>query len=244
MAKDMGSAGARLIALVQLVAAIVALFITSGFIGGLITPNLPENLRTPILGLALWGGVVAGAVMLMASKTSFGRIGFSPPANWPKCLLWVVLAVMASLAGAVAIGECIRRFTDWPPLDVSYIRTSIQGDVTAYAIWILLVVWGSAAFGEELLARGFIMNRLEAVFGRGPAGVVLAVLGQAAIFGALHAIQGATGVAITAYVGVVLAATYYLSGRNLWAPILAHGIMDTVSLTAMYLGAPLPGYIS
>lgn len=244
MAKDMGSAGARLIALVQIVAAIAALFITSGLIGALITPNLPENLRTPILGLALWGGVIAGAVMLMASKTSYSRIGFSLPDRWQKCLLWVVLAVIASLAGAVAIGEGIRRFTDWPPLDVSYIRTSIHGDLTAYAIWILLVVWGSAAFGEELLARGYIMNRLEAVFGQRPVGIVLAVLGQAAIFGALHAIQGATGVVITAYIGVVLAVTYYLSGRNLWASILAHGIMDTVSLTAMYLGAPLPGYIS
>jgi uncharacterized protein len=244
MAKDMGSVGARLIALVQITAAIAAMFIASGLIGGLVTPNLPENLRTPVLGLALWGGVIAGAIMLMASKSGYGRIGFRPPAKWGKCLLWSAVAVAASLAGAVAIGECIRRVTDWPPLDVSYIRDSIQGDFTAYAIWILLVVWGSAAFGEELLARGFILNRLEVTFGQGRAGIVAAVLGQAAIFGALHAIQGATGVIITAYVGVVLAAAYYLSGRNLWAPILAHGTMDTVSLTAMYLGAPLPGYIS
>ena len=244
MAKDMGSVGARVIALVQIAAAIVALFITSGIIGGLVTPNLPENLRTPILGLALWGGVIAGAMMLMASKISYSRIGFNLPASWQKCLLWVALAVTASLAGAVAIGECIRHFTDWPPLDVTYIRTSIQGNLTAYVTWIVLVVWGSAAFGEELLARGFIMNRLEVVFGCGPTGTVLAVLGQAVIFGMLHAIQGPSGVIITAYIGVILAATYYLSGRNLLAPILAHGLMDTFSLTAMYLGAPLPGYIS
>ncbi|MCA1936906.1 MAG: CPBP family intramembrane metalloprotease [Asticcacaulis sp.] len=244
MAKDMGSVGARLMALVQITAAIAALFVTSGLIGGLITPNLPENLRTPILGLALWGGVLAGALMLMAAKTSYGLIGFSLPPNWSKCLLWVAIAVIACLVGAIAIGECIHRLTDWPPLDVSYIRTSIKGDVIAYAIWIVLVVWGSAAFGEELLARGFILNRMEAVFGRSPVGIALAVLGQAAIFGALHAIQGTTGVVITAYIGIVLAGTYYLSGRNLWAPILAHGLMDTVSLTTMYLGAPLPGYLS
>ena len=134
--------------------------------------------------------------------------------------------------------------TDWPPMDVGYIRSSIQGNIVAYLTWIVLVVWGSAAFGEELLARGFIMNRLEAVFGKRGLGIVAAIAGQAAIFGGLHAIQGPTGILITAYAGIVLGSVYYFSGRNLWAPIIAHGIMDTMALTAMYLGLNLPGHIN
>ena len=64
----------------------------------------------------------------------------------------------------------------------------------------------------------------------------------AAIFGLLHAVQGPSGMLITGYIGLVFAGIYLASGRNLWAPILAHGTADTVSLTMLYLGVPLPGY--
>ncbi len=77
-------------------------------------------------------------------------------------------------------------------------------------------MWGSAAFGEELFARGFALDRLQTVFGRRGLGLVFAALGQAAIFGALHAIQGPSGVIVTAYVGLVFAWIYFASGRNLW----------------------------
>jgi membrane protease YdiL (CAAX protease family) len=154
-----------------------------------------------------------------------------------------VLAILLSQGGALVIGGLLRQATHWPPLDVTYIRQSIQGNPTAYAAWIVLVVWGSAAFGEELLSRGFIMDRLQGAFGRGPFGIAMAAAGQAAIFGALHAVQGPSGVVITAWIGLVLAGIYLASGRNLWAPILAHGLMDTASLTLIFLGQPLPGYI-
>ncbi len=243
MASGMGNAGARLGAAAQIIAAIAALFITSALIGSFITPHLPQALKTPILALALWGGVLAGAVMLAVSKTSYGAIGFAPPKSVVRCVLWAVAAIVISELGAILIGEAIRRTTGWAPLDIAYIRDSIRGNLTAYFVWVGLVVWGSAAFGEELLSRGFILDRLQVVFGRGPVGIVVAVIGQAAAFGALHAIQGPTGIVITAWIGLVLAGAYFASGRNLWAPILAHGLMDTMSLTLMFLDKPLPGFI-
>jgi membrane protease YdiL (CAAX protease family) len=48
---------------------------------------------------------------------------------------------------------------------------------------------------------------------------------------------------ITGYVGIVLACAYFASGRNLWAPILAHGAVDSAALTLMYFGAPLGGHM-
>ncbi len=237
------SAGARLAAGLHILAAIAGLFIVSAIIGSLIAPHLPEVLRMPILGLALWGGVLTGGLMLRLAKTSYGDIGFTPPKSLAACVGWVIAAILLSEAGVVAIGEAAHRFTTWPPLNVDYIQTSISGNLTAYLIWMTLVVWGSAAFGEELLARGFLLHRLQVVFGRGLVGVTIAVIGQAAIFGLLHAIQGPTGIVITAYVGLVLAVVYFASGRNLWAPILAHGLMDSASLTLMYLGHLPLGFI-
>ena len=241
---DKSSPVARAGALGQIILAIAGLFLASAALGALVTPHLPADLRTPVLALAMWGGVLAGALMLRFSKTSYRAIGLTPPDSWLKCLVWVAAAVVIGEAGAILIGDLIHKTTDWQPLDTAYIRDSIHGNLTAYLVWIALVVWGSAAFGEELLARGFIMDRLQAAFGRGGLGIALAVIGQAAIFGALHAIQGPTGVVITAYVGLVFAGVYFASGRNLWAPILAHGIVDSISLTLMYLGIPLPGFVN
>ena len=38
------------------------------------------------------------------------------------------------------------------------------------------------------------------------------------------------------YSGLLLGAVFLLSGRNLWAPILAHGIADTVAVFAVFMG--------
>jgi membrane protease YdiL (CAAX protease family) len=151
--------------------------------------------------------------------------------------------MLLSFLGAALIGALVQSTTAWPPLDTSYIREAIVGDVVAYVLFIVLVVWGSAAFGEELFARGFVLDRMRILFGGERAPVIAAMIGQAALFGLLHAQQGPTGILITFYVGLVFAGAWYFSGRNLWPPILAHGLIDTISLTLMFSGVRLPGYI-
>ena len=66
---------------------------------------------------------------------------------------------------------------------------------------------------------------------------MLALFGQALIFGALHAYQGAGGAILAALTGLMLGFVYLLGNRNLWACIILHGMIDTISLTAIYLGA-------
>jgi uncharacterized protein len=234
----------KLVALAEIAAAFAGLLLLSALIGSFIQPRLPDELAMPVQALGIWGAVIAGALLLRRSGCSYRDLGLRRPSSWPKVLAWALAAILLSSLGALAIGAAARSFTDWPPLDVGYIRSSVEGNPLAYGMWIVLVVWGSAAFGEELLARGFLMNRIQTLFGGGRGALVAAVVGQAAIFGALHAIQGPTGILLTAYVGMVFAGVYLASGRNLWAPILAHGVQDTVSLTLMFLGMPLSGYIS
>ena len=171
-------------------------------------------------------------------------LGMRRPRSWRDTIVWAAIGLVAAIAGSIGLGEAIKYLTDWPPLDVRYIRDSLEGDTFAWATWMLLVVWGSAAFGEELLSRGFVLDRLRQAFGDSTAAVVWAAVLQAVIFGLLHAVQGPTGVVITAYVGLVFAVIYIASGWNLWAAILAHGIADSVSLTLIYASVPLPGYIS
>src|SRR6185437_4808442 len=77
-----------------------------------------------------------------------------------------------------------------------------------------------AAIGEELALRGGAFRILEDTFG-----TTAALVGSAALFGLLHAVNpGATAVstaAIALEAGVLLGAAYALT-RNLWLPIGIH----------------------
>jgi membrane protease YdiL (CAAX protease family) len=56
------------------------------------------------------------------------------------------------------------------------------------------------------------------------------------VFGVAHAYQSVTGVLDTALAGMVLGLLYLFSGRNLWLPILTHGIIDTIGFLLIYAG--------
>jgi hypothetical protein len=62
------------------------------------------------------------------------------------------------------------------------------------------------------------------------------VLGQAARFGISHAYQGLSGILLTGATGLVIGIVYIASRRNLLVCILLHGLVDTVSLTALFFG--------
>ena len=185
------------------------------------------SFRTPIQALALWGAVGAGALLLRRSGGSYRALGLKRPASWWATIGWTAAGLVLAWAGTAAVGAAIHTLTNWPPLDVGYIRTSIEGNSAAWLMWMVLVVWGSAAFGEELLSRGFLLDRFWTIAGRGRAGLGVAVVLQATTFGLLHAIQGPTGIVVTAWIGLVFAGIWLALGRNLWAPILAHGISDS-----------------
>jgi membrane protease YdiL (CAAX protease family) len=109
-----------------------------------------------------------------------------------------------------------------------------------YLYWALPVAWGSAAVGEELVARGFLTDRIATLLGGDVpprAAVFAAVVLQGLLFGACHAWQGLGGALLTAGVGVSLGLVWLWTGRNLWAAIILHGLVDFVSMTAFYTGA-------
>ena len=230
-------------ALLQIMLVFVALFGAAALVG-LVAGQLPPAFVTPVRGLAMWGAVGAGALLLRRSGRTYGDLGLRRPASWRGALGWAAAGLALAWVGSFLIGEAIRATTDWPPLDVAYIRESLEGNTLVWLLWLAIVVWGTAAFGEELLSRGFVLDRLRIACGGGNVALVLAMLGQAALFGWLHAIQGPSGIVLTAWIGLVFAGIWLASGRNLWAPILAHGAADTISLTLIYAGVPLPGYIN
>ncbi len=153
----------------------------------------------------------------------------------PKTLLAFVgfaIAVVTAMLGGEALGW---EFMSEMPEGVEERWGDIKGNLGLYLVW-LGIVWTSAAFGEEMFFRGFIITRLESVFGGVKFASVLAVIAAAAFFGYVHMYyQGMRGFVTTGAIGLAFGATFLLMKRNLWPVIIVHGLVDTIGFTARFL---------
>jgi membrane protease YdiL (CAAX protease family) len=105
---------------------------------------------------------------------------------------------------------------------------------------LLAVSWTLAAVGEEAAYRGYVLTRLTDVLGSGRAGSATAVVASSGLFALAHTEQGVVGVALT-FVDALLLAGLRLWFGTLWAPVLAHGVNNTLGLTAYAIVGPVYG---
>jgi membrane protease YdiL (CAAX protease family) len=104
----------------------------------------------------------------------------------------------------------------------------------------VLLTWTLAAFGEELVYRGYLQTRITDVLGPG-IGLVVAVGVSLGVVRLAHTEQGIIGVVVT-----LLDALFFsflrLRYRTLWAPIPAHGFSNTLGLVSVFLVGPIYGF--
>jgi len=178
--------------------------------------------------------VALALISIRLRKVGFGWLGFRRQANW--------LQTIGAAAG-IAIGiQLLSTFVTEPLLtrltgkgtDLSDFE-SIKGNLPLFLIYLGLI-WTLAAFGEEISYRGFILQRLAQLLGNTKSAWVVAILAHAMLFGLGHFYQGPTGIVDTSMTALILGSAFYLSGRNLWLTVLAHGLSDTIGLVVVYLG--------
>ncbi len=110
-----------------------------------------------------------------------------------------------------------------------------QGNLPAIAIF-LVFVWVSAAFGEEILFRGYLMRQFVKFFGESRASMVINIVLFGILFGFVHGYQGVTGQLVTGAIGVLLSVIFYLRNYDLWFNVAVHGFFDTIALIFVYYG--------
>jgi len=99
----------------------------------------------------------------------------------------------------------------------------------------LALTWTLFAFGEELVFRGYLMDRVAGLLGRTRTGWAVALALASVVFGLSHFQQGITGVSENFIDGIVLGALYLRFGCNLAIPIVAHGVTDTMDFLLLFL---------
>jgi membrane protease YdiL (CAAX protease family) len=86
------------------------------------------------------------------------------------------------------------------------------------------------SFLEELLDRGFLMNWIERLFSATSFATIIAVVMQAIIFGFRHSNDFSSRSITTGLIGLIMGITYVKFGRNLWPLIIAHCLLNTMSM--------------
>jgi membrane protease YdiL (CAAX protease family) len=100
----------------------------------------------------------------------------------------------------------------------------------------MLLTWTLAAFGEEMVFRGYLMNRVADFFKSTRRGWIISLIVVNVVFGFAHQYQGMTGVIENAIDGFLLGLIYLRCDRSLAVPIVAHGVTDTLDFLLIFVG--------
>ena len=178
-------------------------------------------------------------LLLLASMSLWMRglgwvnLGLRRPAVWSRTVLQALLAALVILVGVRLV---IAPFAVWAtgtPIDQSAFEP-LRGNLRVLLVSLLLA-WTLAAFGEEMVFRGYLMRRVTDVAGDTRAGWAVALVVSSAFFGWAHGYQGPAGMVATGLIGALIGLLYLCTGRNLWTAIVCHALVDTIALTLVYL---------
>ena len=183
--------------------------------------------KTPFLFLIAW-------VSLRLRGLRWRDVGLRLPQHWKRLAatgfawgigMWLLefYVTMPALDRLLGYGPDLTAFND------------VAGNAKVLAAYLVLN-WLLAAFGEEMVWRGYALPRVAEFCGSGMRAWLLALVVVNVVFGLAHLYQGLSGVIQATVGGVLLGILYLVTGRNLVAPIVAHGLGNSIDFTAMYLG--------
>jgi membrane protease YdiL (CAAX protease family) len=183
--------------------------------------------KTPFLLLFGW-------ISMRVRGIKWREIGFSRYRSWPVTLgLGIGGGLILETFQLYVTQPLLVRLTGKQP-DLADFRV-IQGNVQ-YALIGLALTWTLAAFGEELVWRGYLMNRVADLGKHTRVAWVCSLVVVNIAFGFAHSYQGITGIIEEGIAGFFLGAMYLRTDKNLSVPIIAHGVCDTLDLVLIFVG--------
>jgi membrane protease YdiL (CAAX protease family) len=175
-----------------------------------------------------------GWLSLWLRGVGWRGVGLTRPRSWGRAAALgvgtgVFLQVLSEFVTEPAITYLTHQVADMSEF------APLVGNLKLAALYFVLV-WTWAAFGEELTYRGYVLNRAADLGGRTRTAWVVGLLLVVGLFGFGHSYQGIAGMLDTGIHGLLFGVLYLASGRNLWAPVIAHGVCDTVGIVMIFFG--------
>ncbi len=158
--------------------------------------------------------------------------GISPKSVFKGFLLSLLVFALA-IIGFVVGSIIMANITGIPEnADMSNYKY-LQGNI-GMLILTLIGVYIVSSFGEEVIYRGFLINRISELGFSKKIGSILSVIISAIIFGFIHYEWGAMGIAQTGFMGLALGLCYIYMKKKLWIMVFAHAYMDTILMLQLY----------
>jgi hypothetical protein len=202
--------------------------------GLVIWAGLTFNSVLFVLGSAVWL-VAIGAVILYVRRPAVRGFGLGRPPSIPRTLIiGALVGIGYQIFGTYVIEPGITRLTTGVLPDVSGFRHLVGNNRALVQFTLQAIV--VAGFCEEVAYRGWIMTRMAELGRYSRAAWVGATLASSIAFGVIHMYQGVSGMISTGLSGLLFAGLYFATGRNLWAPIVAHALMDIAGFVMVYKG--------
>jgi membrane protease YdiL (CAAX protease family) len=169
------------------------------------------------LAASAYGGVTLDELGLGLADSWLLTIGFA--------LAWLGLMVAYSpLADWLA-----TRWIDKPPTLESFrVIQQSKGKLIAG----IVVAWVLGGILEELVFRGIVLKSVESSLTAWliePIATGVAVCAAALGAGVVHFYQGPRAMVIITQLSVLFGVLFVVSGYNLWAVMLCHGLYDTIA---------------
>jgi membrane protease YdiL (CAAX protease family) len=173
-------------------------------------------------------------ISLWLRKLGWRGVGLRRPTSWLRVIgLGVMIGVAWQLIEFWIIDPLILQ--GGAKMDLSQFER-IPGNIPNLVANILIGGWMFGAFMEEMVLRGYMINRFIDLLGDNRKGLTAGVLVGSILFAIGHMNLGIGAVIENFIFALVFAGLYLVARRNLWLPIIAHGVYNSMGFAFIYLG--------
>jgi hypothetical protein len=173
--------------------------------------------------------LLAVMALLWLSGNNWNKLGLRKPGRWRNSILagtiTGILLTLLNLLVIIPLGSLLLHI----PLRAQIFTSANTGNVLTF-VGTLITIWTTQAFAEEMIFRGYLLNRLADLFEHQLSGWTLACFAQAIIFGLTRLSSGITAMTSAFLFGLIWSLLYFLARRNLWSCIVSHGVTGTIML--------------
>lgn len=192
-----------------------------------------------LIASVLIGSFIALGVATWRMKTrqiSWANLGLTKPKSWKRTIVIAILIIGTSVLSIILIEilkEIFPNLFSWESVNHNRKHKgprfgNLKGNYLLF-FSIIFFIWVESAL-EELIDRGFLMNWLERFFSKTPIPTFLAITVQAALFGYRHSYDLSERSITVGILGFIMGLAYMYFGRNLWALIIAHCVLNSFSM--------------
>lgn len=147
-----------------------------------------------------------------------------------QSILVFILAIVGFVIGSIIMANIIGIPESSDMSGYDYLKNNFgMLLLTLFGVYIV------ASFGEEVIYRAFLINRISELGFNSKVGRIIVVIISAIIFGLVHYSWGLMGIVQTSFMGLALGFSYIYLKKRIWVLIFAHAYMDTILMLQLYL---------